>query len=658
MSWAGAVLPLLFGALVLLAPGAALLLVLRQRGMVVVAAAPAVSLGMLAIATLALPAIGIQWSPASAGIVCILLVCAAVGVRAWFPAFREPKGGPDGRATMFGFAVGAVIAAVSIGWRLTAAIGQPENLSQTFDNVFHLNAAEYIVMSGDASPLTLSSLTFAVDGGGSFYPGLWHAIVALVAEGTGASIPLSANAVDVLLAALVWPLSAALLVRILFGSSWAGQVATGLVTGCFALFPFLLLDFGIVAPYALSVAALPAALAWMVALLGLGNAAPAERPALWIAAGLSSIGVALAHPGGVIALLVLIAPAAVVAFGAWWRRTRMSGTPLRTRVLALVGALVLLVGAAAVFVVVRPTREAAFWGPPMSFDAAFTSILQSSEAFRAPALFLSVAIAVGLIAVWALKQQRWLSVSFLLVLFIYVIVAALHVGRLRYLLTGTWYSDIYRIAALIPVVAVPLLVAGCLWGGHLLGLGIERWKRKMPSLGPIRPGTVSAVTATVLALVVAVLAQTGAALASASSSITAVYATTDDSALLSADERALLDRIADEVPADGVVVGNAWTGASLSSAIGQRRALVPHIFATLDPDTRLILDQLDTAEPGSEVCEAVRRQNVTHVLDFGAREVHGGLHEIGGLDDLDSSSAVELVDEQGEARLYRVVGCG
>ena len=63
------------------------------------------------------------------------------------------------------------------------------------------------------------------------------------------------------------------------------------------------------------------------------------------------------------------------------------------------------------------------------------------------------------------------------------------------------------------------------------------------------------------------------------------------------------------------------------------------------------------ADRRAAVCEAIRDKDVEYVLDFGDREVHGAEHEFPGLERLASSSAVEEVDSEGGAVLYRVTGC-
>ena len=62
---------------------------------------------------------------------------------------------------------------------------------------------------------------------------------------------------------------------------------------------------------------------------------------------------------------------------------------------------------------------------------------------------------------------------------------------------------------------------------------------------------------------------------------------------------------------------------------------------------------------GGAVCDAVERTQVRFVLDFGPREVqHLGPHVYPGIADLETSDAFELVDQEGEARLFELMACG
>lgn len=152
------------------------------------------------------------------------------------------------------------------------------------------------------------------------------------------------------------------------------------------------------------------------------------------------------------------------------------------------------------------------------------------------------------------------------------------------------------------------------------------------------------------------VSQTGTAMQAASASAGISYRIGEHAPLLSLDERALLERLDDEVPPGAVIVGSPWTGTSLSFALANRYSLIPHIYTELDQDMTTIVDDLNRgADP--RVCAALKRTHVRFVLDFGSHEVHGGSHTYPGLTDLVESPAVTLIDSQGAARLYRITAC-
>jgi hypothetical protein len=75
-------------------------------------------------------------------------------------------------------------------------------------------------------------------------------------------------------------------------------------------------------------------------------------------------------------------------------------------------------------------------------------------------------------------------------------------------------------------------------------------------------------------------------------------------------------------------------------------------------DGKLIMDKLDEMRTDPAVCPALKAQNVQFVLDFGNRSVHPGeKSSVPGLQELTEANGFELVDSEGDAKLYRVTGC-
>jgi hypothetical protein len=178
----------------------------------------------------------------------------------------------------------------------------------------------------------------------------------------------------------------------------------------------------------------------------------------------------------------------------------------------------------------------------------------------------------------------------------------------------------------------------------------RRDKKQPPWLRPV-----AAAVLTVVALAVAPLFAAQRGIEDAEFK----YRFTDSSYLLTTDELALIKRIPEHVPPGAVIAGNPMTGASLSYSYTDRPALVPSGQSSPTTEGQLIMGRLDEMTGDPAICEAVRDQGVRYVLDFGNSSVHPGeTSAAAGLQDLTEANGFKLIDSQGRAALYQVVGCG
>ncbi|PZU32117.1 MAG: hypothetical protein DI577_03870 [Microbacterium sp.] len=547
--------------------------------------------------------------------------------------------------------VALATAALVIGIRVLEIIQAPGNISQTFDNIFHLNGVRYVIAEGDASSLRLGYMT-SPDGSLPFYPAAWHGVASLIVQLSGASIPIAINALVLTVSALVSPLAIVVLVRTLFGRAVPILVSAALLTASLPAFPILMMDYGVLYPLQLSLALLPVGLAAMVRLLRIS---PQDTPrgVGWWALVLVGVipGLTLAHPGGFVAWLALTVPMVALFF------IRQFRIPRDTRArLGLVLAAVGYVAVGAVLVrILRPPAEARGWPTQMTFADAVWQVLSVSMWYLVPATIAALCVVAGI--VWALIDRTPRALVALamysIAALLFVTVAALPWSALRDALTGSWYNNLPRLAAILAVALVPLAAygAGRTWIALTtrtrVGAGLRAGRR----VSRVAIGALAAA-----ALLIAL--QADGAMTRAVDWASPLYRLDDASALLTADEYALLQRVPDEVPAGVRIAGSPFTGASLAYAISDRPVLMPHALMYISNELQEINDGLDTAQRGSAVCAALADLDVGYVLDFGAQEVHPGAHPFPGLDELATSSSVELVDAEGDARLYRIVACG
>ncbi|MCA4132259.1 DUF6541 family protein [Arthrobacter sp. M4] len=668
MNWFDMVVPVLLAFALLAVPGGIVSFALGLRGLAAVATAPVLTVTLSAVLAILLPFVSVGWSPwlvVGGGVLCGLLVFAVRRLLARRAATASQQANPDGghssletqpafSARRVWIAAAYVAGAALILVQLALVFGTPASFSQTFDNVFHLNGIRYILNTGSASSLTMSGMASG-DQPPYFYPAAWHGLAAALVLLGGMSLPVAVNALNMGIAAFIWPLGAMLLTRVVAGKRPVAIAAAALLSAAFSSFPILLLDFGVLYPNFLSISMLPATLASVVLLLN-----PHRMPEVGclprrVLPFLLVPGLALAHPNGFMSLLVLTIPvvlqAHVIRFYIRGGRTTNRRAWLRANWGLAIGAVVFL----GLWAVIRPPRDAAFWGPTQSPLGAVFEVATNSAMNRPVAITVSVLMLTGLMISLRHIERYWMIGCFLGVALLFLVVSGIPVSAIRSAITGVWYNDSYRLAALLPLVALPFAAAGM--------DSVAAWTRRTlfnrtPGVdGPRRP------LQRALGLVALILASCAgiAALfppmASAVETANINYTENDGSPLVSTDEQKVLDRLSAIVKADETIAVNPWTGGALAYALADRDTTAKHILTANTKDVDLLNAKLRDASSDPAVCRAAQRTHVKYVLDFGTKEVHGGNHRFPGLEEPQSSDSFSLVLQEGSARLYKLKDC-
>lgn len=558
------------------------------------------------------------------------------------------------------------IVCASIGlllFRLMSVFGRMENISQTLDNIFHLNLARYILDTGNGSALTAGRFTDpAADF--AFYPAAWHDAVALTAAMSGAELPAAATAVNLVIGAVLWPLGVILIGTMLAGNRPVVWAVSGLLAGAFPAFPYLMVDFGVLYPNYLSIALLPTLLALFAGGMRKGSQ-HIHVSTFWLLFAVGLPGLALAHPSALLALIAFTLPL-VVSIPWSGTRDRSSSALIATPQFWLLWAAVAayLAGVAYVWQHLRPDIDGVNWGPLMNpAQALGKGFLNAPFDLPVPVL-IAVLTAVGTGRILFARRNAWAVGVFGVGVALFTIAAGLPWSDFRTAVVGNWYNDPPRLAALLPLAAIGVVVVGGTFVtdwctvrlGALAGKGRGRQlTQEQETIFLAKPAGV--LTGLVLAAAMGWAGQQ-ASVQPAVADASLNYELSDTSKLLSADEEELLSRVDQVVPPDATVVGNPATGASLVYALADRKTLTPHVFWASDPKVSLVLDHLDEAAPGSDVCAAVEELNAFYALDFGTLGVHGEVPRFPGMDNLEANPGFELVEQVGDARLYRVIACG
>jgi len=635
--------------LYLLGPGLLIGAAVRLRGLFLLGVAAPLSVTASSVSAVVASKLGIGWGP-WVPFVAAALAALPLAVLRWRSGGRHTRApGPVGEwGRTFGAAIaGAAAGGAAVAVVLRSAIHSPGQISQAYDIVYHLNAVKYIIAQADASSLRVGGVANTVTNTG-FYPAAWHGITALVTELSGASIPVSANAMSVVISAVVWPLGCVFLARQIFGPRPAVLLFAGLLSAAFPATPYMLLDWGVLYPNGLGIALLPATVAVLVGAIGVPRGSMLPR---WLAT-LLLVGILpglfLAHPNTVISLAIIALPmAGALAFG--HARTQWSTPGGRRWVL---GAVVLTAAVVALGVVVL--RNSALVGSVTGYDLpprdtvwhTIGELLINSPPVRMGAIGVSVLMLIGTVRFVLRPSRRWIAVAYLLVATLDVFANAVD-GSFRGWLVGLWYDDSYRLLAVLPVLGVPMAAAGATWIAGRIRAVSPAW------IGVSVVGV----------LIVAFPYLPGSGMDSIESGLTTAYQDTPDntlSPLISSDEITLLSELDRYVPPGVQLANDPWDGSALAWPIGNRKPLFRHLTGTWDRQRTLLARSLDKAGSDPQVCAAVRDLNVQFLLDFG--QVYfpflPDTHLYPGIDAAPSAPGFELVTRVGDAVLYRITACG
>ena len=640
-------------------PGGAVVFVARARASVAAAMAGPLSVLLIAGGAVALALVGIPFSAGSVLALCLapVLVAAVVAVVRRRDTLDRLRAASRHLPAVVALVVAAsVMAAVALpGF---APWGMP---NQTYDGVFHANAVESILASGDASSLDLYSLNHIGGDGLEFYPAAWHGIVAAIASLSGASVPVAEAAAWLAIGVVCWTPGIMALTVTLFGGRTSRRtllVLSAVLSSSYLLFPYLLLAWGTIWPTGLAYALLPAGMTIAVRLLRPGGfrAADIVAAVLWLGAA------GFAHPRSLIGFALLVAPLALVAaariVAAGWRRRRT----LTATLLGVLLAAVLLIAAAAFWYLYtnygladRPLSDRLNGGPATARVDLVTALgqvltlsplLPPTETAAAPQFLLA---ALGIAAVVVLLRRgphRWVAVSLLLVVVFYTLAAGSN-GDIAKALTAAWYKDKYRLISLLPVLLAPVTAYA---GAVLLQAARARG---------IRPFRIAA--GAVAAVLLAVVLTPGLGAAREASATSYAVAEPGGDVLLDTDDRAVLEDVDDVVPEGERVVGDPWNGAILTWVLGDREPLFPHLTGVWGADRDLVAARLDLAATDPAVCEALDRLDV-HYLYHSTSALWGGddvqAAPFAALDRAASAEGFEPVLQEGTAALYEITACG
>ena len=664
MSWLATIPLLLFAVVLAFGPGYAMGWALRVPARLRVFYAPLLTFALVAVSAIALGKTGIPWSLISFVPVAAVMVAAAAGLM-WLVGRRWPAltsaAWPGNDVPVTWPVMGAVLGGFLVTHMTEDMVYGPEAFSQSLDNSFHMNAIRWIQEHGDASSLTLGAVA-AANQEPTFYPAGWHDFVSLIYSTTGTSIA-TATIVTVLLASgILWPCSlVALSLSIPKLRRLQALAIPAMICG-FAAFPGLLLRWGVLFPNLLGYALLPSFVALMVYLV---QVMVRREYSASLSLGLASLvglaGLALVHPNAVVSAAAFAVPLLLAGVAQVLRSHELIA---RQKWVGSILLLAFLVGCVGAWRVLRPAEFASnTWSPILTEGEALYQFLflglengnQLGDKFNPSYL-------AGFLALWGAgyllykRRNLWLIASWVLIGYLWIVSASVPRGEFRLLMVAPWYTDHFRLAAL--VVFPSVILAGIGLGGFVEGL-LTWVARRAPRPARLKVATIGMGVAIILVLVVAGLSSRVPSVQETTQAVSREYRLTPTSVVLNQDEMNVINEIPKIVPKDDVIVNNPWDGSAYIYALADRHLTGYHFEFETSPKYSAIMHNLKDARTNPEVCREVNEYkahwyvHLENQLNFGpdAQKNYDGL--VAAID----TDVLTPVYSSGPMTLYRISAC-
>lgn len=666
-AWIPTLIPALLTVAALWGPGLVVTSALRPGKWRALTFAPLASAGVIGIAAVSGPFIGVRWGwPLYLGATAVIATLAyLIGyLTRQHTGSRSPQSPQTTRKIPANPAIWPAIAGMLITLPFTVGafirgIGRPEYPTQTWDGVFHLSAIRWILQTGNGSALNLSAVATSLDQGrsssGGFYPAGFHDLVALTMVGD-TNIIVATNAAVIVISCVLWPLAVAQLSSIFLPKAPALPIFTALLAATFSSFPERPASYGVLWPTVYAYALIPLIVIALADWFGRTNQKPMSLRTSFIGL-LGAIGIAIIHPTGIfVSLLAIITLSIDLLIRLIARTLKLSRGQLGAfvaGVVGLAGVLYLAMSHPAWQTVTNWAREPIGSFKRESFGVIFESQLSwmgYGDAYVDWAL--GILTIIGGIVALTVPHMRWLVFTYGIGSYLFVASAVVNIPG--YALVSPWYSDPVRLGAIVPLFGAP--IAGI--GTWFIFNTVARFAGQIGQKAQARAGLV------VVMVAVLVVGTNNLGYYSGSSQLHLNYEFKNESGLnglVSPEELRFMQTLPEYVREGGTIVGDPRTGLPLLYALTGLDVLYRHVEGQWSNDALSIGLHFElSTQSDPEICALLERNHIRYF--YTDNIVYWPENPVGtkyaGLEVAhDYAGVFKLIAEGGGAALYEITTC-
>lgn len=354
-------------------------------------------------------------------------------------------------------------------WFFSHSLADWSHLTQSEDNIRHYAYIRSLLNSTDWSTLNVSmygigtsqTLNPYLSQAGGFYPLGWHIPSAITCALASTNIGIGTNVVNFTLIGISLPIGSYYLISQVFPNESKLRIAIGaIVSLVLPASPWVLLAVWPLFPNLATMCLVPAAAALFIDATTDSSAYRSTKIAGFI---LCCGGISVTQPNGIFVCAVFLIPYSV------WTCSKHAGEAQITNKIGKDKAK-LIAGSAAglaisliwLFVYKLPSFQGVvsyYWSPISTIWQAMVDCLFTAYPIQPASIFVALLCAAGALGLLR-KKLYWPVISCSLAAVLYIVAAAFGDNVIKHVLTGFWYTDPYRVAAMLAFCCIPVMYSG------------------------------------------------------------------------------------------------------------------------------------------------------------------------------------------------------
>lgn len=354
-------------------------------------------------------------------------------------------------------------------WFFSHSLADWSHLTQSEDNIRHYAYIRSLLNSTDWSTLNVSmygigvsqSLNPYLSQTGGFYPLGWHIPSAITCALAATSIGIGTNVVNFTLIGISLPLGSYYLISQVFPNESKLRVATGaIVSLVLPASPWVLLAVWPLFPNLATMCLVPAAAALFIDATTYSNKYRLTKVAGFI---LCCSGLSVTQPNGIFVCAVFLIPYTVWISSKHGRETKLANR-IGIKKARLITGSIATISISMVWITLYklPSFKGVvsyYWSPISTIWQSMADCLFIAYPIQPASVFMALLCAAGLLQLLR-KKQYWPVISCLLAIVLYVVAAGFGDNVIKHVLTGFWYTDPYRVAAMLAFCSIPVAYSG------------------------------------------------------------------------------------------------------------------------------------------------------------------------------------------------------